>query len=92
MNNEAAAKITTKLTNVETGYAVVVNADTNRRIGTVARDFMSGSSRSTEMWVASAGRFFKSTGHTTRTEAVNALVAHLEAKAAERAAFIARYS
>jgi hypothetical protein len=82
--------IIARLANVETGYADVVRADTGRRIGTVARDFMSGSSRSTELWVARSGRTVIGSGHTTRAAAVAALVAHTEARAAATAAFIAR--
>jgi hypothetical protein len=78
--------IATKLANVETGYAEVRRADTNRRIGTVTRDFM------TDFWVARIGRDTVGSGHVTRSEAVAALARRVEADAIARATFIARNS
>jgi hypothetical protein len=86
---ENIAPLNTKLARVETGFAEVLRADTNRRIGTVTRDFMSGSSRSNEFWVARSGRQTIGDGHTTRGEAIAALVAHVENQEAARVAFIA---
>jgi hypothetical protein len=82
----------TKLTNVETGYAEVRRADTGRRIGTVMRDPFSGSSRSNEFWVARSGRTTLGHGHTTRAQAIAAVVANAEAHDAAVAAFKTRHA
>jgi|tagenome__1003787_1003787.scaffolds.fasta_scaffold20977010_4 hypothetical protein len=75
----------TKLTNIETGYAEVCRAN-GRRIGTVTRDFM------TEFWVARSGRTTLGHGHTTRAQAIAAVVANAEAHDAAVAAFKTRHA
>lgn len=80
-----------KLTNIETGYAEVCRAN-GRRIGTVTRDAFSGSSRSNEFWVARSGRTTLGSGHTTRAEAIAAVVANAEARDAAFAAFKTGYA
>lgn len=78
----------TNLVNVEAGHAEVHNAETGRRIGTVSRE-KSGSLRTTVIWRAYTGNTQVGYGD-TRSAAVAALVAHVEAKRAAAAAFAAK--
>jgi hypothetical protein len=79
----------TALRNVEDGYAEVHRTDSHRRIGTVTRE-KTGSGRTSTSWFAYSGRNIIDQTD-TRTEAIAALVAHVNAQEAARAAFYARY-